>query len=331
MPEVDRVLGNADKLLPDAFAPGGAKVAVADIMQVRETAGHLVEGFDGRARLRRGAAGLRPSLHLLHHPLWPRPQPLGRHRRHRRPRAVAGGGRLPRGGADRRRPDGLWRRPAGPAQPGADDAPAAGARAGPAAAAPVLARPGRDGRGHLSPAGGGAAADAAPASQPAGRRRHDPEAHEAPPFARRRHRRGRARAACGRTWCWAPTSSPASRPRTRRCSPTRWAMWPRSASPGCMSFPIRHGPARPPPACPRCRGRWCASAPACCEAGAAAAGAYLATRVGTAASVLVEAEGRGHDAHFAPVAIVGAAGLDGRVVACRITAAQDDRLLAVAA
>ena len=32
-----------------------------------------VDGFDGRARaFVAGAAGLRPSLHLLHHPLWPR-------------------------------------------------------------------------------------------------------------------------------------------------------------------------------------------------------------------------------------------------------------------
>jgi threonylcarbamoyladenosine tRNA methylthiotransferase MtaB len=51
MPEVDQVIGNAEKLRPDAFAGAGrARVRVADIMAVRETAGHLVAGFEGRAR-----------------------------------------------------------------------------------------------------------------------------------------------------------------------------------------------------------------------------------------------------------------------------------------
>ncbi|MDH5556556.1 MAG: tRNA (N(6)-L-threonylcarbamoyladenosine(37)-C(2))-methylthiotransferase MtaB [Alphaproteobacteria bacterium] len=51
MPEVDRVLGNEEKLRAESFLPGAnAAVAVADIMTVRETATHLVEGFDGRAR-----------------------------------------------------------------------------------------------------------------------------------------------------------------------------------------------------------------------------------------------------------------------------------------
>jgi len=55
MPEVDRVLGNDDKLRSDAWteaalAPGGERVRVNDIMSVGETAGHLVEGFDGKAR-----------------------------------------------------------------------------------------------------------------------------------------------------------------------------------------------------------------------------------------------------------------------------------------
>jgi threonylcarbamoyladenosine tRNA methylthiotransferase MtaB len=43
MPEVDRVLGNAEKLDPEALA-GETRVAVADIMTVRETAAHLLDG-----------------------------------------------------------------------------------------------------------------------------------------------------------------------------------------------------------------------------------------------------------------------------------------------
>jgi len=51
MPEVDQVLGNVDKLSPTVFAlPPAERIVVTDIMQVRETAEHLVAGFDGRAR-----------------------------------------------------------------------------------------------------------------------------------------------------------------------------------------------------------------------------------------------------------------------------------------
>ena len=54
MPEVDRVLGNEEKLKPESFADldiaRAEKVSVNDIMTVTETAGHLIEGFEGRAR-----------------------------------------------------------------------------------------------------------------------------------------------------------------------------------------------------------------------------------------------------------------------------------------
>jgi threonylcarbamoyladenosine tRNA methylthiotransferase MtaB len=56
MPEVDLVLGNAEKLAAQSYRPADfgvgatAAVKVNDIMSVRETAGHLVEGMDGRAR-----------------------------------------------------------------------------------------------------------------------------------------------------------------------------------------------------------------------------------------------------------------------------------------
>ena len=56
MEEVDLVIGNADKLKAESYQPIAFgvklndKVQVNDIMSVRETAGHLIEGMDGRAR-----------------------------------------------------------------------------------------------------------------------------------------------------------------------------------------------------------------------------------------------------------------------------------------
>ena len=56
MEEVDLVIGNADKLKADAYMPMAFgvplndKVQVNDVMSVRETAGHLIEGLDGRTR-----------------------------------------------------------------------------------------------------------------------------------------------------------------------------------------------------------------------------------------------------------------------------------------
>ena len=51
MPEVDRVLGNREKLEAARFAPeAGPRVAVGDIMAARENAGHPVAGPEGRAR-----------------------------------------------------------------------------------------------------------------------------------------------------------------------------------------------------------------------------------------------------------------------------------------
>jgi len=64
MPEVDRVLGNSEKLDAKSWrdtrelfarAPGGVparedRVVVNDIMAVTETAAHLIDGFEGRAR-----------------------------------------------------------------------------------------------------------------------------------------------------------------------------------------------------------------------------------------------------------------------------------------
>jgi threonylcarbamoyladenosine tRNA methylthiotransferase MtaB len=56
MEEVDLVIGNADKLKAESYVkmafgvPLNDKVQVNDIMSVRDTAGHLIEGMDGRTR-----------------------------------------------------------------------------------------------------------------------------------------------------------------------------------------------------------------------------------------------------------------------------------------
>ncbi len=50
MEEVDRVVGNAEKLTAGAWTPGAPPALVDDIMSVRETAAHLLDGFGGRAR-----------------------------------------------------------------------------------------------------------------------------------------------------------------------------------------------------------------------------------------------------------------------------------------
>ena len=49
MPEVDRVIGNGEKLTYSAWK-AAAPVIVGDIMRVRETAPHLATSFDGHAR-----------------------------------------------------------------------------------------------------------------------------------------------------------------------------------------------------------------------------------------------------------------------------------------
>ena len=55
MPEVARVIGNHDKMKAETWTPadllgGEEKVRVNDIMSVRETAAHLIDGMEGRAR-----------------------------------------------------------------------------------------------------------------------------------------------------------------------------------------------------------------------------------------------------------------------------------------
>ncbi|MEQ9505628.1 MAG: tRNA (N(6)-L-threonylcarbamoyladenosine(37)-C(2))-methylthiotransferase MtaB [Hyphomonas sp.] len=55
MPEVTRVIGNHEKMQAETWKPadllgGVEKVRVNDIMSVRETAAHLIDGMEGRAR-----------------------------------------------------------------------------------------------------------------------------------------------------------------------------------------------------------------------------------------------------------------------------------------
>ncbi|NQY39217.1 MAG: tRNA (N(6)-L-threonylcarbamoyladenosine(37)-C(2))-methylthiotransferase MtaB [Henriciella sp.] len=55
MPEVTRVIGNHEKMQAETWQPvdllgGTEKIRVNDIMSVEETAGHLIDGMDGRAR-----------------------------------------------------------------------------------------------------------------------------------------------------------------------------------------------------------------------------------------------------------------------------------------
>ncbi|SDE40965.1 tRNA (N(6)-L-threonylcarbamoyladenosine(37)-C(2))-methylthiotransferase MtaB [Rhodospira trueperi] len=50
MPEVDRVLGNTEKLEAESYRDGADALLVTDIMEARETAGHLLSGFDSRTR-----------------------------------------------------------------------------------------------------------------------------------------------------------------------------------------------------------------------------------------------------------------------------------------
>lgn len=50
MDEVDRVVGNMEKLDARTLLGNGPGVSVSDIMEIKETAGHLVSGLEGRTR-----------------------------------------------------------------------------------------------------------------------------------------------------------------------------------------------------------------------------------------------------------------------------------------
>jgi len=50
MPEVDKVIGNEEKLSDKYYSLDSERVIVNDIMSVKETANHLIRSFDGKAR-----------------------------------------------------------------------------------------------------------------------------------------------------------------------------------------------------------------------------------------------------------------------------------------
>jgi threonylcarbamoyladenosine tRNA methylthiotransferase MtaB len=51
MAEIDQVIGNDLKLKAESWNPNGTeRLKINDIMAVKETAGHLISGFDGHAR-----------------------------------------------------------------------------------------------------------------------------------------------------------------------------------------------------------------------------------------------------------------------------------------
>ena len=200
MPEVDHVVGNAEKLRPETWrtlASGAQapRLLVGDIMAARATPAQPVEGLERRTRailqVQQGCDH-RCTFCVIPFGRGPsRSVPLPAIVAQARALVAAGyvefvitGVDLTSYGRDL------------PGQPtlGAMLSPSAGRGAGAAAAAPVVARSGGDRR-RAVPAGrrGAAAAAASPSVRP-GRPRPGAQAHEAAPRARRRGRGRRASA-----------------------------------------------------------------------------------------------------------------------------------------
>ena len=270
MAEVDRVVGNDDKMRGEAWRDARAafdgaahsastaseKIAVADIMAVREMAPHLLEGFqNGLPRVFvqvQNGCDHRCTFCII--PYRPRQFALGADGRGGRSGPRAGRARPCRDRADRRRSHQLRRRSAGRAETRPADQADPAACAGAEAVADFIdrfdrgrSRSARCDRRRRTP-------DAASASVAAIRRRSDPEADEAAAFPRAtRSSFARRCGGCGRTSRSAPTSSRAFRPRPRRCSRARWIWWRNAVSPSCTCFPIRRGRARRRRGCRRSR------------------------------------------------------------------------------
>ena len=276
--------------------PTGARVRVDDIMSVRETAGHLVDGLTRpRARLCRGAERLRSPLHLLHHPLRARQFALGRRpaRWSSRCGGLAAAG-LRRGGADRGRPDHLGRGPAGRADAWASWS------------ARILKLVPELPRLRLSSIDA-AEIDADLMRCLAEEPRLCPHLHLSLQSGddlilkrmKRRHSRADAlrliaavRARAARRRLRRRPDRRLSRPRPTRRSRTPWRWSRRPASPTCTSSPSAPAPARPPRACRQLpRPVVKARAERLRAAGAAALARHLDRQVGREIVALVERDG----------------------------------------
>ena len=211
MPEVDRVIGNAEKMQPETFRglslADSPRVAVNDIMSVRETAHALIDGFGSHARAYvevQNGCDHRCTFCIIPFGRGPsRSVPAGEVVAQVRKLVEAGYAEIVLTGVD------ITDYGAGlPGDMTLGKLVRHILRQVPelAAPAPVLHRPGRGRRASHRRHRRGAAADAAPAPVAAGGRRHDPQAHEAAPRSgRRRALLRRRRAGCGPTSCSAPT------------------------------------------------------------------------------------------------------------------------------
>ena len=202
--------------------------------------------------------------------------------------------------------------------------------AGTGAAAALLARPGRDRRRAVAALRRGAAADAASASVVAGRRRSDPEADEAPAFARRgdRGRPPRPGAASG---------SGARRRSDRRvpdrdrgqCFAAASTSSPNAGSPLSMCFRTARGPAPRPRACRRLPAAWSRSARRDCGRQARRRSPPSCARASAARrEVLIERPGIGRAAFYAAVGFADGAEA-GSVRRMRLVGSDARRLVGV--
>ena len=148
MPEVDAVVGNAEKMRPETFRGLSCRRQPARAGQRHHVGARDGARHDRRLRLARprlcaGPERVRSPLHLLHHPLRSRAVALGSGRRGRGAGAPAGRSGLSRDRADRRGHHVLRRRPAGRHDAGHAGAPRPAPRAGAQAPSAVVDRPGR--------------------------------------------------------------------------------------------------------------------------------------------------------------------------------------------
>ena len=334
MPEVDAVVGNGEKMKPETFRglslADTPRVQVNDIMSVRETAHAMIAGFGSRARAYvevQNGCDHRCTFCIIPYGRGPsRSVPAGE--------VVAQVRRLVEAGYPEIVLTGVDITSYGADLPGGHDArhagaPRAAARAGAEAPAAVIDRSGRS---RYAPPGRhrrGGAADAASAPLPAVGRRHDPEAHEAAAFAGGRHPLLRAGpAAAGPTWCSAPTSLPASRPRPRPCSRTRCDLVDECGLTFLHVFPFSPRAGTPAARMPQVSGRETkARAARLREQGKRALAAYLQAQVGRSVELLMERDGLGRTPAFAEVTLDGPAAARDFVLA-RVTRSDGSRLQA---